>query len=122
MTEASNLAVRDRLLALIADRLGKEEDGRLVLKGGTLLRLCAFEHCRHSEDLDFSPRCRPGAPVTASWAEHDFGRQRRDEAENLPGPGLRSGPAPARVRPTANPATPRRASRACRLIKLGRYA
>ena len=50
MTEAGDLAARDRLLALIADRLGKEEDGRLVLKGGTLLRLCAFEHCQHSED------------------------------------------------------------------------
>ena len=54
MTETGDLAVRDRLLALIADRLGKEEDSRLVLKGGTLLRLCAFEHYRYSEDLDFA--------------------------------------------------------------------
>ena len=54
VTEASNLAIRDRLLALIVDRLGKTEDSRLILKGGTLLRLCAFEHYRYSEDLDFS--------------------------------------------------------------------
>ena len=33
MTETGDLAARDRLLALIADRLGKEEDSRLVLKG-----------------------------------------------------------------------------------------
>ena len=53
VTETGDLVVRDRLLALIVDRLGKEENSRLVLKGGTLLRLCAFEHYRYSEDLDF---------------------------------------------------------------------
>lgn len=47
-------AIRDRLLALIADSLGSQDDQRLVLKGGTLLRLCAFDHYRYSEDLDFT--------------------------------------------------------------------
>lgn len=52
--DVTDPAVRDRLLALIADSLGSQDDQRLVLKGGTLLRLCAFDHYRYSEDLDFT--------------------------------------------------------------------
>ena len=66
MTETGDLAVRDRLLALIADRLGREEDSRLVLKGGTLPRLCAFEHHRYSEDLDFAWLVGTGASTGSS--------------------------------------------------------
>ena len=42
-------AVRDRLLALIADSLGGQDDQRLVLKGGTLLRLCAVNGNPHAD-------------------------------------------------------------------------
>lgn len=45
---------RDYLLAHICADIGAIGDARLVFKGGTLLRLCYFEHYRYSADLDFS--------------------------------------------------------------------
>lgn len=44
---------RDRVLTCVIAGLGRLDDPRLVLTGGTLLRICGFEHYRFSEDLDF---------------------------------------------------------------------
>lgn len=56
----TDFAARDRVLATVIAALGQMEDKRLILVGGTLLRTCAFEDYRYSEDLDFdwlgSPR------------------------------------------------------------------
>ena len=45
---------RDYVLAHLCAEIGAMSDARLVLKGGTLLRLCYFEDYRYSADLDFS--------------------------------------------------------------------
>jgi predicted nucleotidyltransferase component of viral defense system len=45
---------RDYVLANLCADVGALGDGRLVFKGGTLLRLCYFEDYRYSADLDFS--------------------------------------------------------------------
>jgi Nucleotidyl transferase AbiEii toxin, Type IV TA system len=45
---------RDYILANICSDIGVVSDSRLVLKGGTLLRLCYFADYRYSADLDFS--------------------------------------------------------------------
>jgi len=45
---------RDYVLAHVSAEIGLRGDARIVLKGGTLLRLCYFEHYRYSADLDFS--------------------------------------------------------------------
>ena len=45
---------RDYVLAQLCADVGAICDARLVLKGGTLLRLCHFPEYRYSADLDFS--------------------------------------------------------------------
>jgi predicted nucleotidyltransferase component of viral defense system len=45
---------RDYVLAHLCADIGAIGDARLVLKGGTLLRLCYFADYRYSADLDFS--------------------------------------------------------------------
>jgi predicted nucleotidyltransferase component of viral defense system len=45
---------RDYVLAHVCAEIGIRGDARIVFKGGTLLRLCYFEHYRYSADLDFS--------------------------------------------------------------------
>jgi predicted nucleotidyltransferase component of viral defense system len=45
---------RDYVLANVCADLGALGNGRLVFKGGTLLRLCYFQDYRYSADLDFS--------------------------------------------------------------------
>jgi hypothetical protein len=45
---------RDYVLEHLCADIGATGDPRLVLKGGTLLRLCYFEPYRYSADLDFS--------------------------------------------------------------------
>jgi hypothetical protein len=45
---------RDYVLAHLCTDIGAIGDARLVLKGGTLLRLCYFADYRYSADLDFS--------------------------------------------------------------------
>lgn len=45
---------RDYILSHLCADIGAMGDGRLVFKGGTLLRLCYFEDYRYSADLDFS--------------------------------------------------------------------
>ena len=44
---------RDQVLAGAIAGIGQLDDERLFLTGGTLLRACAFENYRYSEDLDF---------------------------------------------------------------------
>ena len=53
------LHVQDRIQHHIVAALAKEEDYRLVFKGGTMLRVCVFPDYRYSEDLDFD---RVGSP------------------------------------------------------------
>ncbi|MHB8312803.1 MAG: nucleotidyl transferase AbiEii/AbiGii toxin family protein [Candidatus Dormibacteria bacterium] len=45
---------RDYVLSQLCAHIGARGDRRLVLKGGTLLRLCYFDPYRYSADLDFS--------------------------------------------------------------------
>lgn len=46
---------RDYVLAHVVAAVGRSaSDAGLVFKGGTALRLCHFEDCRYSADLDFS--------------------------------------------------------------------
>jgi predicted nucleotidyltransferase component of viral defense system len=45
---------RDYVLAQVCADLGARHDPRLVVKGGTLLRLCYFPAYRYSADLDLS--------------------------------------------------------------------
>ena len=47
------IAVLDRLLHHVAAALGAIDNSGLALKGGTLLRVCALDDHRYSEDLDF---------------------------------------------------------------------
>lgn len=57
---------RDYLLAHLCADIGASTDGRLLLKGGTLLRLCYFDGYRYSADLDFS--AVDGLPVDGARA------------------------------------------------------
>ncbi len=50
----AQMVERDYVLAHLCADIGAVADTRLVLKGGTLLRLCYFEPYRYSADLDFS--------------------------------------------------------------------
>lgn len=46
---------RDYVLAHVLTAISRrDERGQIVFKGGTALRLCYFESCRYSADLDFS--------------------------------------------------------------------
>ncbi|HUY10247.1 MAG TPA: nucleotidyl transferase AbiEii/AbiGii toxin family protein [Candidatus Dormibacteraeota bacterium] len=45
---------RDYVLSQLCADIGASAERRLVLKGGTLLRLCYFDPYRYSADLDFS--------------------------------------------------------------------
>jgi hypothetical protein len=57
---------RDYMLANICADIGAVCGSRLVLKGGTLLRLCYFDDYRYSADLDFS--AVDGLTATGSFA------------------------------------------------------